>query len=179
MKKIRRICLFGGPGSSKSTVSAYIYSQLKVLGHSVEQIQEFVKSWAYENRVPSSFDQVYLLAKQVRMEDLVLRNNVDLVVTDSPVSMSTCYAKASGLAAWKSLLELSKEFEKEYPSLNLFLDRGDMEYQAHGRYQTKDEAVEMDEIIKDLLSNEHEKFYTLDCRDQEGILKIVLDNINI
>ena len=179
MKKIRRICLFGGPGCGKSTTSAYIYSQLKVLGHSVEQIQEYVKSWAYEKRKISSFDQVYLLAKQIRMEDLVLRNDVDLVVTDSPVSMSTCYAKASGVAAWRALIELSKEFERQYPSLNLFLDRGDTEYEAHGRYQTKDEAIEIDKMIKDLLSSEHEKYYTLDCRDQEGILKVVLENIDI
>jgi len=177
--KIRRICLFGGPGTGKSTCSAYIYSQLKILGYSIEQIQEFVKSWVYENRVPSSFDQVYLLAKQIRMEDLALRNGVDLVVTDSPVSMSTCYAKAYGFAAWKSLIELADEFERQYPSLNLFLDRGDTKYEAHGRYQTKEEAIEMDETIKELLSSGGEQFHIIDCRDLEKILNIVIENIDI
>jgi len=179
LKKIRRICFFGGPGSGKSTTAAYIYSQLKKFGCSVELIQEYVKAWSYEKRTVSSFDQVYLLAKQIRMEDLVLRNNVDLVVTDSPVSMSTCYAKAYGFAAWKSLIELSIEFEKQYPSLNLFLDRRDTEYEAHGRYQTKEEAIEMDKIIKELLISGEESFQILDCRDLEKILSVVIENVDI
>jgi len=87
MEKIRRICLFGGPGCGKSTTAAYVYSQLKRLGCSVELIQEYVKAWAYEKREVTSFDQVYLLAKQIRMEDLALRNGVKFVVTDSPVYM--------------------------------------------------------------------------------------------
>jgi adenylate kinase family enzyme len=179
LEKIRRICFFGGPGCGKSTTSAFVYAQLKKIGCNVELIQEYVKAWAYEQREVSSFDQVYLLAKQIRMEDLVLRNKVGLVVTDSPVLMSTCYAKAYGFPAWKSLIELADEFEKAYPSLNIFLDRGDSEYVAHGRYQTKEEAVELDEMIKDLLSNSGKEYHVLNFRDLDKVLKIVFDSIDI
>ena len=63
--KIRRIGLFGGPGTGKSTLSAMAYSKLKTMGINVELVQEYVKSWAYEKRMVSSFDQLYLLAEHM------------------------------------------------------------------------------------------------------------------
>ena len=173
MNKIRRVGLFGGPGTGKSTMGALLYAHLKKDHVNVEFVQEYVKSWAYEKRVVSSFDQVYLLAKQIRMEDLVLRNGVDYVITDSPVGMSTCYAQNYGFKEWKSLVEVAKAFEDKYPSLNIFMDRGDMEYQSHGRYQTKQEAIEMDEIIMKHLKDSGRPFEVIDCRDVESAWSLI------
>jgi len=173
MNKIRRIGLFGGPGTGKSTMAALIYANLKKDHINIEFIQEYVKNWAYEKRDVSSFDQVYLLAKQIRMEDLVLRNGVNFVITDSPVGMSTCYAQNYGFKEWKSLVEVARAFEDQYPSLNIFMDRGDMEYESHGRYQTKDEAIEMDVIIMQHLKDSGRPFEIIDCKNEDGLLKLV------
>jgi len=173
MNKIRRIGLFGGPSTGKSTMAALLYAHLKKEHVNVELVQEYVKSWAYEKRVVSSFDQVYLLAKQIRMEDLVLRNDVDFVITDSPVGMSTCYSQNYDFKEWRSLVEVARAFEDQYPSLNIFMDRGDMEYKSHGRYQTKDEAIEMDEIIMQHLKDSDRPFEVIDCRDVYNALLLI------
>ena len=142
--KFRRIGLFGGPATGKSTCAAYVYSQLKIQSYNVELVQEYVKSWAYEKREISSFDQVYLLAKQIRIEDLVLRNGVDIIITDSPVGMATCYAKSYNFEKYEALVEIVKAFDNKYKSLNIFMQRDDdAHYEPHGRYQkgVKNQAI--------------------------------------
>ena len=178
LNKIRRICFFGGPNTGKSHAAADVFSILGKKGYSIEQVREYVKDWAYEKREVTSFDQVYLLAKQIRMEDLALRNGVELIVTDCPVLISTCYAKDNGFEAWRALLDLSKGFEKSYPSLSLFLDRGDLEYKPHGRYQTEKEAIAIDSLIKEMLSECVSDYHILDCRDLDGIMDIIFQNIS-
>jgi len=74
---------------------------------------------------------------------------------------------------------VAEEFEKAYPSLNLYLDRGDTEYETHGRFQTKDEAVEIDETIKELLSSGGNTYYVLGCRDLDQIMSVVSESIDI
>jgi len=148
---IRRINLFAGPGAGKSTAAAAIYSDLKRRGYSVELINEYIKGWAYEAREVKPYDQLYVFAKQLRKEELVLRNGVDLIVTDSPILLSISYARKYGFKDWKALLDVACGFEKEYPSLNIYLDRGDCPYQEDGRWETRKQAVEMDRQIKELM----------------------------
>jgi nicotinamide riboside kinase len=151
---IRRINLFGGPGSGKSTTAAELFARLKRDGHKIELVREYVKNWAYENRPVTGFDQLYLFAKQLRMEDILLRNGVELIVTDSPISLSTCYAERYGHKGMDGLRLIAKDFEYHYPSLNIFLDRGKKEYVNLGRYETEEQAKEMDVLIyKHLVDN--------------------------
>jgi len=160
---IRRINLYGGPGCRKSTQAAYIYSQLKGKKLKVELVQEFVKTWAYEKREPSSFDQLYLFARQLRMEDIVLRNGVDYVITDSPIGLAVCYSQAGGFIQWPALTILAQEFERTYPSLNLFFDRDGTDYEAHGRYQTEDGAIKMDKLILAYLGMNQLPYQVVNC----------------
>jgi len=174
---IRRINLYGGPGCRKSTMAAYIYSQLKGMQCTVELVQEFVKTWAYEKREPSSFDQLYLFARQVRMEDIVLRNGVDYVITDSPIGLAICYSQAYGFVQWPALTILAQEFERIYPSLNLFFDRGGTKYEAHGRYQTEEEAIQMDKLILAYLGVNQLPYQVVNCGDVDTIMSLVISAI--
>jgi len=119
----RRINLFAGPGAGKSASAANIFSQLKAKHYNIEIICEYVKLWAYQSIPVESFDQVFLLGQQVRQEDVVLRNGVKTVVTDSPLLMYPCYAKKYGFKGWRHLLGIVEEFEESYPSINIFLIR--------------------------------------------------------
>ena len=168
-----RINIFGGPCSGKSTVAAQLFCQLRIQGTEVELIQEYVKDWAYEERQPKSFDQLYFLAKQIRRESLILDSGIDHIVTDSPVLMSCVYAFLGQFPGASNLVGLCEHFEAAYPSLNLFLDRGDLPYKKVGRYQTYEEAKELDGRIRGILDATSTRYVVLPATDIEQILSVV------
>lgn len=149
---IRRICMYGGPGSGKSTVSARIFSEMKMRGFDVEHISEYIKTWAHENRKPQSYDQLYVFAKQLKSEDVILRN-VDHIVTDSPLLMNTAYANLYNFGPVEHIINLAKQFDRDFPALNFFIERT-VDYVDKGRYQSWEQAVEFDKFLLDFL-DEH------------------------
>jgi len=147
----RRICLFAGPAAGKSTTAARLFSELKMRHFNVELVTEYVKTWAHIGRKVKSFDQVYFFAKQIHMEDRLLYSGSNLIITDSPLWLSCTYAKRNKMHGWENLMELAKEFDKQYPAMNIFLDRGDKKYHKEGRYETYDEAIQMDNFMLEVL----------------------------
>lgn len=146
-----RISIFGGPGCGKSVTAAKIFVELKVLHYDIELVHEFIKTWAYENKVPKSFDQHYIFGKQMHAEDVLLSNGVKHIVTDSPLMMQLCYVERSG-KNFSHMLSAAKEFEDKYPSLNIFLERKDLKYQEKGRWESETQAKEMDDRILNFLN---------------------------
>ena len=108
-----RINLFGGAGCGKSVTAARIFVELKIKGHDIEYCTEYIKTWAYEKKVPKSFDQHYIFSKQMHAEDVLLSNGVKHIVTDSPLLMQLCYVERSG-KNFDHLLSAAKEFEEKY-----------------------------------------------------------------
>jgi nicotinamide riboside kinase len=147
MKKIRRISLFGGPGSGKSTLSARIFAEMKMLNYNIEQVMEFVKQMAYEGRNPQGYDELHIFGEQIHREEMVLRH-VPLIVTDCPPLMNVVYARAIGFVGWEALLKIAKDWDEEYPSLNLYLARS-FSYKPEGRFQSEEQA---DVVASDILS---------------------------
>jgi len=172
-KPIRRINILGGAGCGKSTSSSYVYSVMKKDGYNIELVTEYVKNWAFEYREPQSFDQVYLFAKQMRQEDLILRNNIDLIITDSPLYLSICYAYYYECDYYNHLLSLAMDFEKEYPSLNILLNRANCEYRIDGRYQDLNQAITFDKFLRKFMKTENIKYKTVDFSQWEDILSII------
>jgi len=148
---IKRINFYAGPSAGKSTIAANVFCELKKLGHNVEYVSEFIKGWAYEGRVPKSFQQLYVFAKQLNRED-TLFPHVDTIVTDSPLLMNIVYSKKFGFEGWSLLKDLALLYEKQFPGLHIFLDRGDLLYKTEGRYQDYAGAKEMDRLIEDTLA---------------------------
>lgn len=173
-----RVSLFAGPGAGKSAVAAKIYGDLKIRGQSVELITEYIKKWAYLGRVPKSFDQCYVFGKQLQSEDVLFQSGVKNIITDSPVLMQCAYAKKYEFPAWESLLNISKEFDKKYPCCNIFLDRTGIPYESAGRYESYNEAVEMDEKIKQVLEENNQKYETIKTLDYSGILEYVFSQLD-
>lgn len=177
MSNIRRINFFGGPGAGKSTTATYVFSHAKIEGKNIEFVDEVVKLWAFEKRHPTSFDQLYLTAKQLRKEDVILRNNVQTIITDSPVMLSACYAKQQGFVSWQSLLQIAMDFEATYPSLNIYLNRQDKPYFQSGRFQNYDEALEMDKLVRSFLEKSGLEYHEFPYSDRTRILSFVLERI--
>jgi hypothetical protein len=176
---IRRINLFGGPGCGKSTTAAYLFAALKERQYHAELVQEYVKTWAHEGKRTESFDQIYLLGKQIRKEDVVLRNGVDIIVTDSPVWLSWFYYNLHEQqdSVSTAIYDICAAFDSKYPPLNLFLDRGSKTYNPKGRFQTEYEAREIDyQMLLDMDRHMSLDSFKFDQKDE--MLAFILETIN-
>ena len=150
--EIRRINLIGGACVGKSTTSAGVFSKMKKEGASIELVREYVKEWAYEGRRIRSYDQIYFFGKQIRKEIVVLNSDVETIITDSPIVLQVAYsATMLDEETVGALVTILKQYDKQYPCLNIMLDRGSKEYVESGRYQTYEEAVKMDGFIEDFM----------------------------
>lgn len=171
-----RINLYAGPGAGKSTTAAMLFAKMKIAGFSVELVSEYVKAWAIAKREVIGFDQVYLMGKQLNYEYRFLSNDIKNIVTDSPVLLSACYTRAyypklQGVAA--HMEGIVAEYERAHPSINIFLDRGDKEYRAEGRYQTEEEARVLDTTIEDTLRRLKIDYTVFPFNDNDAIFQYI------
>lgn len=171
-----RINLYGGPGSGKSTTAAWIFSQMKLRGYSVELVSEYVKAWAISKREVVGFDQLYLMGKQCNYEYRFLSNGIKNIVTDSPLLLSACYTRAyyPKLDVVADHMEgIIKEYDRQEPSLNIFLERGSKKYVEEGRYQTFEEATRLDRVIEETLIRLEMPYAKLPYQCQDTILDYI------
>ena len=136
--------MFGGPSSGKSTSAMELSSHLKWNKTLAEYVPEFAKELCWENRASVFNNQVYVFAKQHHSIYRLL-GQVDVVITDSPIILSIIYNKTH-----PHLNEFILEEFKNFNNLNFYLHRT-KEYVKIGRYQTEQEAHEIDTDIKVLL----------------------------
>lgn len=176
-KEIRRVCLYGGPGSGKSTASAWLYSELKRSGKDVELIREYVKNWAYEKITPSDFDPIYIFGKQSYAEGRLLRRGVKLLVVECPLHLCAFYAKIGRMPGAKHLASLAEEFDEKYPAAHIFLDRGNIPYDDKGRYQDEKAAAKIDADMSQFLLKHHVNLISIPSLDQQAILEFVSGKI--
>lgn len=154
------INLLSGPGCGKSTTAAGIFHQMKLENRSIELVQEYVKTWAWEGKAPSSFiDQLYITAKQMRKETLLYKKT-DYIVTDSPVLLGNVYTELVGSSALDDVLEEYINYcnKKHIRHLYFMLERV-KKYDPHGRFQTEEQAKELDFMIQRKLNDMVESRY--------------------
>lgn len=170
------INLYGGPGCGKSTSAAYLYYVLKSRGVNAELVREYVKDWAWEKRQIGTYDQLYFSGKQIRKEALLL-GKADVIVTDSPVLIGAYYAgryasrtiAAGCVAMAKAFYEQARADGHRYEHVVL---RRTKAYNPAGRYQTEEQAREIDDGLRTLLSNAGMSFWGYDT-DEESLLDLI------
>lgn len=163
-----RINIFGGPGIGKSATAAWLFSELKQRDINVELVTEYAKTWAWEKRKIACYDQVYIFGKQLRAEDRLLRQGVH-VVTDSPLMLQLCYAFRDHAPFAADLLSICLRFEEEHPVTNIVLARTDRPYIQTGRYETLEEARNVDGMVEAMLINTNRPFVKV-AADQRDVL---------
>jgi hypothetical protein len=82
--------LWAGPGAGKSTLAAETFAALKRDQVPCELVQEWVKTWAWEQRPIGTFDDVTITANQLHKES-ILYGKVQAIVTDSPIGLGAVY----------------------------------------------------------------------------------------
>lgn len=143
---MRVVNLWAGPGAGKSTTAAGLFHLLKVAGERCELVTEYAKDLVYERR--DMTDQLMILAQQNRRLRR-LQDNVEWVITDSPIPLGLAYCSGEWNSPWfhhavQSVFHL-------YDNINIRIRRV-KPYQAYGRNQTEDEARKLDDRIEELLA---------------------------
>lgn len=154
--------LFGAPGAGKSTGAAYIFSRLKMAGVNAELVTEFAKDKVWEESKAVFQNQVYIFGKQYFRISRV-DGKVDVVITDSPILLSSFYANDKVLGDEFDTF-IMKVFNS-YDSMNIFINRV-KPYNPSGRFQTEAES--------DALSKEMHTFldkHNVTCVQYDGCIE--------
>ena len=140
--------LIGGPGCGKSTAAAGVFSGLKWSGVNCELALEFVKDAVWEKNLKVLDNQLYILANQ-HHRIWRLANQVDVIITDSPLFLSLIYGEKES----KLFKDFTLELYNNFNNMTFFLERTKL-YNATGRIQTEEEAKQIDlDILKKLKEN--------------------------
>lgn len=176
-KKTCIISMFGAPGAGKSTLSAYVFAKLKMMGINCELVTEFAKDKVWEKSNEALSNQIYIFAKQYyRITRCV--GKVDVIITDSPLFLSPFYNKDPDID--EPLKELVAKIVAKYDNLNYFLRRV-KKYNPVGRLQTEAESNEYGIHIKDMLKSFGIKFREIDgdLMSADMIVQDVIEKLGI
>lgn len=153
------INLFGGPGAGKSTTAAGLFFKMKTDEYvrSVELVTEFAKDLVYAGRIKElSSNQLYITAKQYhRMERL--RDQVDFVITDSPIIQGMMYTPKNYFSFFKPLL---KEMHYSFENFNVYINRV-KQYKEYGRTQSQEKSDKIARNVRDFLDTNDIKYHVV------------------
>lgn len=149
------INFFGGPSSGKSTLATYCFAMSKDDGFNSEYVPEKAKDWAWEKRKIKLIDQFELFSKQSKREKR-LYHEASVILADSPVWLSAYYASLQdNRSAKKVMEELCKEFYFEADEIGIkhyfIWVKRVKAYNPKGRFQTEEQAMEIDKMMKPYL----------------------------
>lgn len=138
--------LYGGPGAGKSTTASKIFSILKDRNINCELVTEFAKDLVWSDNYKDLKDSLYVLANQNRRIKRLV-GKVDVVVTDSPLLLSTIYGDLANDVDFTYYVYRTYH---NYRNLDVLLERK-KDYNPVGRLQTEEEAKSKDKVIEGLL----------------------------
>lgn len=165
---------YGGPGAGKSTACLEITAALKKEGYNAEYVQEYAKELVYEKDMEmldgSPEHQYEILKEQTRRMDR-LYDQVDFIVTDSPILLNEIYNKEL-TPEYESLVN---ELQGEYINYSFFIERDASNFEEEGRIHNLTESIEKDNEIKDMLQKNEIKYKTY---NHENVNEIVNDAID-
>jgi nicotinamide riboside kinase len=140
------ICFAGPPGAGKSTMAASVFSSLKKNGINCELVTEYAKDKTWEHNMCALRCQEYVFGKQ-SYKLARCRDEVDVIVTDSPLPLTIIYTKDEKIK--EPLTALAMTVYNSYDNINFFINRV-KPYNPKGRNQTAEESDALSAEIKNL-----------------------------
>lgn len=175
MNKPIVINLFGPPGCGKSTGAAIVFAELKKAGVNAELVAEFAKDKTWEHNNKALSVQEYVFGKQsFRMARC--RDDVDVIVTDSPLPLSIIYNTNPALDINFECVVMN--IFNTYENINYYINRV-KPYNPKGRNQTEAQSDALASPIKKLLYNNCISFIEINGDDDgyESVVKDVLSKL--
>lgn len=170
MKRPIVINLFGAPGAGKSRLAAGIFSKMKFMGYKVELVTEFAKDLTYSQSFKALTDQLMVFSTQHhKMFNLI--NEVDYIVTDSPLLNSLIYGGEHS----DNFKALVLEKHNSFSNVNIYINRVS-KYESYGRTQTEEESNELANKIIRMLDDNWIVYATLNGEESliPNIIKYVM-----
>ncbi len=159
MKNTLIVNLFASPGSGKSTTAAGVFSKLKLHGVDCELVTEYAKDLVWEGRQHVLKNQLYVSGKQCQ-RIFRLNGQVDAIITDSPILLSSYYNGLNGRYNKNLYEQLMLEEHNKYNNLNYFIKLNDKEeFNENGREQTQQESLIISKEIEKMLDKLGIKYY--------------------
>jgi len=182
LKKKRIIInLVGGPGSGKSLYSAYLFTMLKIKGYNVEYTQEYAKDLVWRKKYDVLRNQHIVSYHQYKALKGAAKY-VDAVITDGSLIHSFYYNRYTEINY--SNIELTEEqiekYFNKFENIVIYLKRNPKyPYQKEGRYQTEEEAKEIDKKMKNILKEKRIKYKEImaDMDNVDDMLKYIIKRI--
>lgn len=170
--------IFGGPGAGKSTTALQIVAELKKLGYHADYVSEVAKELVYakdfEHLDGTLKNQSKILSEQKRRLDIML-DNVDVVVTDSPLLLNTVYLKENAPEYIESVFS---QYEN-YNNYNVVVERDlSVKFEQEGRIHNLEESIKKDGEINTLLDSHNIDYQRFNRNNIAGILDGIVSKIN-
>lgn len=169
------INLFGGPGVGKSTTAAAIFVEMKRRNMNVELVTEVAKDFVWEGRMQTLDIQPYVTIKQFR-NLYRLKGKVDYVISDSPILLGCIYADKYAPTLPASYKQFIVDLHRQEldPSINIILRRV-FDYDSNGRYQSEDEAHQLDQDMRNVLDANNIRSFTWSPLKVEALVNILYE----
>lgn len=165
---------YGGPGAGKSTACMEITAALEKAGYGAEYVQEYAKELVYDKNIEmldgSAKNQFEILKEQTRRVDR-LYDQVDFIVTDSPILLNEIYNKE----LTPEYRDIVGKIQNSYSNFSFFIERDVSNFEEEGRIHNLAESIQKDQEIRDMLLDNDIKYKTY---NHENINEIVNDAIN-
>lgn len=162
--------MLGSPSSGKTSLSAKLFAELKAMDLNAEYSPEYVKSWVYEGKKVNKYGQFTIFGEEVRRQSRLF-NVVDVAISDSPVLLTGFYNFFYN--GDSSLDSACKEFYKKAEEdgvkvLNFYLPRK-KKYITKGRYQTEEQANDVNVKLQEWLQQQGYSYHYVDCSDKDRL----------
>jgi len=156
------INIIGGPGCDKSLFSAAIVLNLNLRHKTVETIPDYAKSLVWQKDFDALKNQYQIAQRQFQMIEL-LDGQVQFLVTECSLPQVMYYNEhyADNICDVGKTKSKILDWYNQHNNVNVLVGRGDKKYVHTGRFQNEDEAIKIDQGLRQMLVHEGIPFTSL------------------
>jgi len=179
MKSTIIVNFVGGPGIGKSTMAHITHGILKSKHFNVEFCSEYAKDLVWDKQYNLLNNQMYVVEEQIKKMMRYI-GQVDYLITDGSVLNCLWYNKYNpeNTSSIKIVEEKIMNFHEQNHTINIFLTRGNFDFEAEGRIHSYQESIKIDKGLKELLKEKNINYVNIEANINsiESIIELIKNN---